>query len=78
MTGEQACLPRSGGAAVARAFGLLRKWPPRPKPFVSHQDAKMLKKFGRGGRFETKAKEFAKLTGQSCSRTGTTRKKRKD
>lgn len=59
-----ACLPR--GVSGAK-FGLVRKNKARPKPYVSAHDARMLKKYGKGGSMGKKAKAFAKLTGQSCS-----------
>lgn len=67
MTGEQVCLPAKGGAAFARSMGLIRKWTPRPKPYISAQDVKVLKK---ADRMTKKAKAFAKLTGQTCHARG--------
>ena len=67
MTGEQVCLPAKGGAAFAKSMGLLRKWSPRPKPYISAQDVKVLKK---ADRMTKKAKAFAKLTGQTCKPRG--------
>lgn len=64
MTGAVACLPRgvNGGK-----FGLIRKNKKRPKAYISAADVKMLRK---ADRLQKKAKDFAKLTGQTCKKRG--------
>jgi len=57
FTGAVTCLPRG---VSGTAFGLVRKNPKRPKPFISHAEHKALKAVNRS---KKKAKQFAKLAG---------------
>jgi len=64
LTGQVVCLPRG---VNGRGFGLIRKNDPRPKPYISHGEAKLLRKRTT---LAKKAREFARMTGQSCSKSG--------
>lgn len=67
-TGAQVCLPRVGGAAVAKAYGLLRKWKPRAKPVLSAHDKKMMSKYGPGGSKSKAIKGVAQDAGFKCTK----------
>jgi len=64
MTGEVVCLPRGVNGA---GFGLVRKNKPRKKAYITAAEkASLTKRDGLG----KKAREFAKLTGQTCAKRG--------
>ena len=60
LTGDVVCLPR---ATNGRGFGLIRKNPPRTKPFISAADKKLLTKITS---VQKKAKSFATSAGFIC------------
>jgi len=62
MTGEVVCLPRGVNGA---GFGLIRKNKPRKKAFITAAEKASLSKRDN---LAKKAKEFAKLTGQTCGK----------
>lgn len=64
LRGDVYCLPRgvNGGG-----FGLVRKNKPRPKPYIRASEIKALKGMART---KKKAKDFARLTGQTCAPRG--------
>tara|TARA_R110000751_G_scaffold157003_1_gene262419 strand:+ start:204 stop:938 length:735 start_codon:yes stop_codon:yes gene_type:complete len=64
MTGEVVCLPRGVNGA---GFGLVRKNKPRKKAFITAAEKASLSKRDALGK---KAREFAKLTGQTCAKRG--------
>jgi hypothetical protein len=64
MTQQEFCLPP--GSQLAKASGLVRKWKPRPKAKLSAHDARMMKKYGKGGSKAKTIKALATEAGFSC------------
>jgi len=64
LRGDVYCLPRGVNGT---GFGLMRKNKPRPKPYIRHSEIKALKGMART---KKKAKDFARLTGQTCAPRG--------
>lgn len=64
MTQQEFCLPP--GSQLAKASGLIRKWKPRPKAKLSAHDARMMKKYGKGGSKAKTIKTLAQEAGYSC------------
>ena len=69
LSGQVICLPRGTNG---KGFGLIRKNPPRRKAYITAADISELKSMART---KTKAKAFAKLTGQTCAPNGASRRK---
>ncbi len=64
MTQQEFCLPP--GSQLAKASGLVRKWKPRAKAKLSAHDARMMKKYGKGGSKAKTIKALATEAGFSC------------
>ena len=64
MSGQVVCLPRGVNGT---GFGLIRKNKPRKKAFITAAEKASLSKRDALGK---KAREFAKLTGQTCAKRG--------
>ena len=69
LSGQVICLPRGTNG---KGFGLIRKNPPRRKAYITAADISELKSIAST---KTKAKAFAKLTGQTCAPNGASRRK---
>jgi len=72
-TNRQVCLPKSSAAGMAKAMGLIRKWPARKKPFITNATVKAMRSRSSG---EKKAKELAKLAGLVAHKKGAHSKKK--
>lgn len=64
MTQQEFCLPP--GSQLAKASGLVRKWKPRAKAKLSAHDARMMRKYGKGGAKAKAIKTLAQEAGYSC------------
>lgn len=62
LTGDVVCLPRR---TSGKGFGLIRKNPPRAKPFISAAEKKLLNKISS---VQKRAKTFATDAGFSCKK----------